>query len=121
MNASLSRRASCSRIPHSTSIPAARNIARPCPLTSGFGSCMAVSTRVTPASTRALVDAGVTRVVTAMQDPNPEVNGHGLAMLRAAGIEVECGILEQEARRLNEAFITYTTGRRPFGVLKIAM
>jgi diaminohydroxyphosphoribosylaminopyrimidine deaminase/5-amino-6-(5-phosphoribosylamino)uracil reductase len=70
---------------------------------------------------RALVDSGVARVVTAMQDPNPEVNGHGLAMLRAAGIEVECGILEEEARRLNEAFITYKTERRPFGILKIAM
>ncbi|HSU87423.1 MAG TPA: bifunctional diaminohydroxyphosphoribosylaminopyrimidine deaminase/5-amino-6-(5-phosphoribosylamino)uracil reductase RibD [Terriglobia bacterium] len=70
---------------------------------------------------RALVDAGVVRVVTAMKDPNPEVNGHGLAMLRAAGIEVECGILEEEARRLNEAFITYKTERRPFGILKIAM
>src|SRR5438128_6444520 len=52
---------------------------------------------------RALVDAGVARVVTAMQDPNPDVNGHGLAMLRAAGVQVECGILEEEARRLNEA------------------
>ena len=70
---------------------------------------------------RALVDAGVARVVTAMKDPNPEVNGNGLAMLRAAGIEVECGILEGEARRLNEAFITYKTQRRPFGTLKIAM
>ena len=47
---------------------------------------------------RALVDAGVARVVTAMQDPNPDVNGHGLAMLRAAGVQVECGILEEEAR-----------------------
>ncbi len=70
---------------------------------------------------RALVDAGVARVVTAMKDPNPEVNGRGLAMLRAAGIEVECGILEEEARRLNEAFITYKTERRPFGILKVAM
>src|SRR5437762_8037485 len=70
---------------------------------------------------RALVDAGVTRVVTAMQDPNPEVNGSGLVMLREAGIQVECGILEEEARRLNEAFITYKTKRRPFGILKVAM
>src|SRR5712691_5195355 len=70
---------------------------------------------------RALADAGVARVVTAMQDPNPEVNGHGLAMLRAAGIQVECGMQEAEARRLNEAFITYKTERRPFGILKIAM
>src|SRR3989454_6130485 len=56
---------------------------------------------------KALIDAGVARVVAAMQDPNPEVNGGGLAMLRKAGIAVDCGILEQEARRLNEAFITY--------------
>jgi diaminohydroxyphosphoribosylaminopyrimidine deaminase/5-amino-6-(5-phosphoribosylamino)uracil reductase len=42
-------------------------------------------------------------------------------MLREAGIEVECGILEPEARRLNEAFITYVTRKRPLGILKIAM
>jgi diaminohydroxyphosphoribosylaminopyrimidine deaminase/5-amino-6-(5-phosphoribosylamino)uracil reductase len=56
-----------------------------------------------------------------MKDPNPEVNGGGIALLRASGIEVECGMLEDEARRLNEAFITYKTERRPFGILKIAM
>ena len=70
---------------------------------------------------KALIDAGVRRVVTAMQDPNPEVNGGGLDMLRSAGVTAECGILEQEARRLNEGFITYTTEHRPFGILKIAM
>jgi len=69
----------------------------------------------------ALIEAGVARVVTALQDPNPEVNGRGLAMLSKAGIQAECGILEEEARRLNEAFITYKTKRRPFGILKIAM
>lgn len=70
---------------------------------------------------KALIDAGVARVVTAMQDPNPDVNGDGLAMLRKAGIAVDCGILEEEARRLNEAFITYKLKGRPFGILKIAM
>jgi diaminohydroxyphosphoribosylaminopyrimidine deaminase/5-amino-6-(5-phosphoribosylamino)uracil reductase len=75
----------------------------------------------TPPCTKALVQAGVSRVVTAMQDPNPDVNGRGLSMLRAAGIETICGILEQEARLLNEAFITYKTEQRPFGILKIAM
>jgi diaminohydroxyphosphoribosylaminopyrimidine deaminase / 5-amino-6-(5-phosphoribosylamino)uracil reductase len=69
----------------------------------------------------ALIDAGVSRVVTAMQDPNPDVNGGGLAMLRNAGIQTECGILEDDARRLNEAFITFKTCRRPFGILKTAM
>src|SRR5437016_14374057 len=51
----------------------------------------------TPPCTKALIDAGVARVVTAMKDPNPQVDGGGIAMLRAAGIEVECGILEDEA------------------------
>jgi diaminohydroxyphosphoribosylaminopyrimidine deaminase/5-amino-6-(5-phosphoribosylamino)uracil reductase len=75
----------------------------------------------TPPCGKALIDAGVTRVVTAMQDPNPEVNGKGLAMLREAGIAVQSGILERDARVLNEAFVTYKTQRRPFGILKIAM
>jgi diaminohydroxyphosphoribosylaminopyrimidine deaminase / 5-amino-6-(5-phosphoribosylamino)uracil reductase len=70
---------------------------------------------------KALIEAGVARVVTAMQDPNPQVDGRGLEMLRQAGIQVESGVLEPEARRLNEAFITYKRDRRPFGILKIAM
>ncbi len=75
----------------------------------------------TPPCAKALIEAGLMRVVTAMQDPNAEVNGRGLAMLRDAGIKVESGILEHEARRLNEAFITYKTEKRPFGILKLAM
>src|SRR5215470_6190797 len=75
----------------------------------------------TPPCARALIEAGVARVVTAIQDPNPQVNGNGLAMLRQAGITVESGILEAQARQLNEAFIIYKTQRRPFGVLKLAM
>ena len=66
------------------------------------------------------MNAGVARVVTAMEDPNPAVNGKGLAMLKQSGIEVRCGIHEAEARRLNEAFITYKTKHRAFGILKIA-
>jgi diaminohydroxyphosphoribosylaminopyrimidine deaminase/5-amino-6-(5-phosphoribosylamino)uracil reductase len=69
----------------------------------------------------ALVQAGVARVVTAMKDPNPDVNGRGLIALHEAGIQIECGILEAEARRLNEGFIAYKTKHRPFGILKIAM
>jgi diaminohydroxyphosphoribosylaminopyrimidine deaminase/5-amino-6-(5-phosphoribosylamino)uracil reductase len=75
----------------------------------------------TPPCAGALIDAGVARVVTAMKDPNRQVDGGGIAMLRAAGIEVGCGILAEEARKLNEAFITYKTQQRPFGILKIAM
>ena len=75
----------------------------------------------TPPCAKALIQAGVARVVTAMLDPNPQVNGSGLAILRDAGIQVQSGILETEARLLNEAFITYKTGNRPFGILKVAM
>ena len=75
----------------------------------------------TPPCAQALIDAGVIRVVTAMKDPNPIVNGRGLAMLNAAGIEVHSGVHEAEARRSNEAFITYKTRGRAFGTLKVAM
>jgi diaminohydroxyphosphoribosylaminopyrimidine deaminase / 5-amino-6-(5-phosphoribosylamino)uracil reductase len=75
----------------------------------------------TPPCAQALIDAGVSRVVTAMEDPNPNVSGKGLAMLREAGVEVECGILQNEAARMNEAFLAQVTTKRPFGILKIAM
>jgi diaminohydroxyphosphoribosylaminopyrimidine deaminase/5-amino-6-(5-phosphoribosylamino)uracil reductase len=75
----------------------------------------------TPPCAKTLIDAGVQRVVTSMMDPNPLVNGAGLEMLRTAGIEVTSGLLQDEARRLNEGFITYKLHQRPFGILKIAM
>jgi diaminohydroxyphosphoribosylaminopyrimidine deaminase/5-amino-6-(5-phosphoribosylamino)uracil reductase len=75
----------------------------------------------TPPCAKALIDAGVSRVVTAMQDPNPDVNGAGMAMLKNAGVQVQAGMLETDARRLNETFITYKTEKRPFGILKLAM
>ena len=70
---------------------------------------------------RAVVEAGVRRVVAAMEDPNPLVKGQGFQMLREAGVEVSCGLMEMEARRLNEAFLTWVTKRRPFVTLKMAM
>lgn len=69
----------------------------------------------------AVVAAGVGRVVAAMADPNPLVAGKGFERLRQAGIVVECGVLEEEARQLNEVFIKYITTGRPFVVLKAAM
>jgi diaminohydroxyphosphoribosylaminopyrimidine deaminase/5-amino-6-(5-phosphoribosylamino)uracil reductase len=75
----------------------------------------------TPPCAQALIDAGVARVATAMEDPNPAVNGRGLEMLKRAGIEVACGILEDEARQANEAFIAHKTHGRAFGTLKVAM
>jgi diaminohydroxyphosphoribosylaminopyrimidine deaminase / 5-amino-6-(5-phosphoribosylamino)uracil reductase len=75
----------------------------------------------TPPCAKTLIDVRVARVVTAMEDPNPAVNGKGLALLRSAGIQVQTGICEDDARRLNEAFFVYKTQQRPFGILKLAM
>ncbi len=69
----------------------------------------------------ALVDAGVARVVVAMRDPNPLVAGNGIARLREAGIEVEVGLLETQARELNPGFVSRMAEGRPFVRLKMAM
>jgi len=53
------------------------------------------------------IDVGIKKVVAAIKDPNPKVSGRGFEMLKNAGIEVEVGVLEEEAIRLNEIFITY--------------
>ena len=75
----------------------------------------------TPPCTEALLKAGVTRLVAAMPDPNPQVAGRGLAMLRELGVAVECGLMEEEARALNPGFIQRMTQGRPFIRLKLAM
>jgi len=68
-----------------------------------------------------VADAGITRVVVAIEDPNPLVNGAGLACLRARGVEVTVGVLRDEAARLNKPFLTVLTRGRPFVTLKIAL
>jgi diaminohydroxyphosphoribosylaminopyrimidine deaminase/5-amino-6-(5-phosphoribosylamino)uracil reductase len=75
----------------------------------------------TPPCTDALIAAGIKRVVASMADPNPKVAGKGFAQLRAAGIQVETGLLEAEARRLNEAFARYILAQRPLVTLKSGM
>jgi diaminohydroxyphosphoribosylaminopyrimidine deaminase/5-amino-6-(5-phosphoribosylamino)uracil reductase len=70
---------------------------------------------------RAIVEAGIRRVVIGMKDPNPLVNGKGIAALRRRGVEVTTGVLEQECRRLNEAFVCYITEGRPFVTFKSAI
>ena len=74
----------------------------------------------TPPCARALVEAGVRRVVVGCVDPFPKVRGRGIAILKKAGIDVESGVLEEECRALNEGFITRVTKGRPFTTLKLA-
>ena len=73
----------------------------------------------TPPCADALSKAGVARVVIAMQDPNPLVAGQGMAKLRAAGIEVECGLMEGAARELNIGFWSRMTRGTPWVRSKI--
>jgi diaminohydroxyphosphoribosylaminopyrimidine deaminase/5-amino-6-(5-phosphoribosylamino)uracil reductase len=75
----------------------------------------------TPPCTDALIAAGVRRVVASMQDPNPKVSGRGFEKLRAAGMLVEVGGLEAEARKLNEAFARHIRRGVPLVTLKSAM
>ncbi|HET9283358.1 MAG TPA: bifunctional diaminohydroxyphosphoribosylaminopyrimidine deaminase/5-amino-6-(5-phosphoribosylamino)uracil reductase RibD [Candidatus Angelobacter sp.] len=75
----------------------------------------------TPPCTDAIIAAGIKRIVAAMADPNPKVAGKGFEQLRAAGIAVETGLLEAEARRLNEAFAKFTRTRQPLITLKAGM
>jgi diaminohydroxyphosphoribosylaminopyrimidine deaminase/5-amino-6-(5-phosphoribosylamino)uracil reductase len=69
----------------------------------------------------AVIAAGIKRVVAAMQDPNPRVAGYGFAKLRDAGVQVEVGLLESEARKLNEAFARYITAKKPLVTIKSGM
>lgn len=75
----------------------------------------------TPPCTKAIIDAGIKEVVVAMVDPNPKVSGRGIQILADAGIKVKVGVLEEEAKKLNEIFITYITRRKPFVIMKAAM
>mgnify|MGYP006276606193 FL=1 len=74
----------------------------------------------TPPCAQKLIDCGIKRAVIALVDPNPEVAGRGIEMLREAGIEVELGLLKEEAQALNEAFLKYIRSDYPFVYLKKA-
>lgn len=75
----------------------------------------------TPPCAEALIEAGVGRVVAAMEDPNPQVSGRGLARLRAAGLVVACGVEEELARELNPGFIRRMGHGRPWVRAKLAL
>jgi diaminohydroxyphosphoribosylaminopyrimidine deaminase/5-amino-6-(5-phosphoribosylamino)uracil reductase len=74
----------------------------------------------TPPCTQAIIAAKPARVVIAMQDPNPLISGNGIKQIAAAGIQVECGLLEAEAAALNPGFISRMTRRLPWVRLKVA-
>lgn len=75
----------------------------------------------TPPCADAVIASGVKRVVAAMTDPNPQVAGQGFAKIRAAGIQVDAGLMEPEARKLNEAFAKYILTKQPLVILKSGM
>ncbi|MCH7955283.1 MAG: bifunctional diaminohydroxyphosphoribosylaminopyrimidine deaminase/5-amino-6-(5-phosphoribosylamino)uracil reductase RibD [Candidatus Marinimicrobia bacterium] len=74
----------------------------------------------TPPCTDAILASGIKRVVIAMKDPNPLVNGKGIRLLEEAAIEVEVGLLEEKAGRLNEKYIKYASTSVPWVTLKAA-
>lgn len=74
----------------------------------------------TPPCTGFLIDAGVKRVVAALEDPNPQVAGGGIETLRSAGIDVDVGVMRQESERLNRGFLHRTRLRRPWITIKVA-
>lgn len=74
----------------------------------------------TPPCTEKIITAGIRRIVVAMADPNPKVKGGGNDYLKAQGIEVACGVCQEDARKLNESFIKSITTGLPFVILKMA-
>ena len=74
----------------------------------------------TPPCADALVAAGISRAVLAMQDPNPDIDGRGIDKLKAAGVDVELGLMEAEARKVNAGFSLMVERGRPLVTLKTA-
>lgn len=75
----------------------------------------------TPPCAKAIVEKKIAEVVIAMKDPNPLVAGRGIQLLEAHGIKVTVGVLEEEAKKLNEIFVKYIQTKLPFVILKTAM
>lgn len=75
----------------------------------------------TPPCADLIIRKKVARVVAVLEDPNPLVSGRGFRKLRANGIRVTVGVLAEEARHINDVFLTYVTRRRPFVLYKAAM
>src|SRR6266850_913370 len=106
--------------PHAevVALRAARDRARGATLYTTLEPC--AHTGRTPPCVDAIREAGITRVVSAMRDPDPRTDGKGFRALRAADIAVTLGVLEAEAKRLNEGFVSRLTRGRPFVLVKLA-
>ena len=74
-----------------------------------------------PPCANRIVNAGIREVFVAMKDPNPLVNGRGLTTLKKGGVKVKLGLLEDEARQMNEVFIKSITKKTPFVLMKSAI
>ena len=75
----------------------------------------------TPPCTEAIIEAGISRVVTGSLDPNPKHNGRGVELLRSRGIEVLCGVESSACSELNRSFFRWVTSGKPYVMLKMAM
>jgi diaminohydroxyphosphoribosylaminopyrimidine deaminase/5-amino-6-(5-phosphoribosylamino)uracil reductase len=74
----------------------------------------------TPPCTKAIIQSGIKTVVASMTDPNPKVSGRGFKELKKAGLDIEVGLMEAEARKLNKSFIKFIRTKKPFVILKMA-
>ncbi|MEK6656858.1 MAG: bifunctional diaminohydroxyphosphoribosylaminopyrimidine deaminase/5-amino-6-(5-phosphoribosylamino)uracil reductase RibD [Nitrospirota bacterium] len=78
------------------------------------------SNKKTPPCTKKIIESKIKKVVIGMIDPNPLVSGKGIEELLASNIEVKTGVLEDEAKKINESFVKYIKTKTPFVILKIA-
>jgi len=83
--------------------------------------CCFFAEKNNPPCTKSIIDAGIKLCPLLMEDPNPSVAGKGFEELKDAGIEVEVGLFENDAKKLNEVFIKYISTNRPYVILKAAM
>ncbi|HVP35760.1 MAG TPA: bifunctional diaminohydroxyphosphoribosylaminopyrimidine deaminase/5-amino-6-(5-phosphoribosylamino)uracil reductase RibD [Terriglobales bacterium] len=74
----------------------------------------------TPPCTDSIIKSGIKEIFCSIVDPNPKVNGKGIKRLKDEGIKVNLGLLEDEAKRLNEVYLKYVTTGMPFVILKVA-
>jgi diaminohydroxyphosphoribosylaminopyrimidine deaminase/5-amino-6-(5-phosphoribosylamino)uracil reductase len=108
--------------PHAeaTALAAAGEAARGATLYTTLEPCCGFEGKRTPSCAQAIAAAGIARVVIGTTDPDPRVTGHGIASLRAAGVEVEVGVRQDEVQAQLAPYVTHRSTGRPFVLLKLA-